>query len=214
MRIGLISCYISAFSIQTIFALTIAGPLNGWTLNEGITFALSWLRDDLPTGNNDGALDVLLVKDVAASSVVATLKTDVAAIGLITSITIPTNIPSGQYYLQLKVTSGGETSAVGGPYNVVSGSSSVSSDTSEMAGTTISGIIYSTPTAAVGNPFASLPTDGSSYFGTVKSGMPTGSIVGIAVGIILAVVSCFPLRASNPSLVTLTNLHCSYRQYL
>lgn len=189
MRIELISCCISAFSIQTICAVTIAGPLNGWTLNEGIAFALSWLRDGLPTENNDGTLDVLLVKDVAASSVVATLKTNVPAIGLITSITIPTSIPSGQYYLQLKVTSGSETSAVGGPYNVVSGSSSASSDTSEMAGPTISEIISSTPTAAVGIPFASLPTDGSSYFDTAKSGMPTGAIVGIGVGIILVVVS-------------------------
>jgi hypothetical protein len=73
-----------------------------------------------------------------------------------------------------------------------------------MAGPTISEIINGTPTAAVGNPFASLPTDGSSYFDTVKSGMPTGAIVGIGVGIILAVVSCFPFRTYNPSLVTLT----------
>lgn len=81
MRIGCILACIFAFSLKILNALTIAGPLNGWTINVGVSTSLEWLWDGLPTGNDDGTFNVLLVTDTSASSVVAILVAGVPAIG-------------------------------------------------------------------------------------------------------------------------------------
>ncbi|CAO3691187.1 unnamed protein product [Umbelopsis ramanniana] len=72
-------------------------------------------------------MDILLVADISATNVIAKLDTGVLTSGISTSATIPLNVPSGTYYLQLKVTSGTEKSAVNGPYTIENGSLSSSS---------------------------------------------------------------------------------------
>jgi hypothetical protein len=60
---------------------------------------------------------------------VATLAKDISPTWLNDPITIPANTTSGQYYIQLKVTSGNEKSEIIGPYDIdTSISSSASSN--------------------------------------------------------------------------------------
>jgi hypothetical protein len=137
---------------------------------------------------------------------VATLAVGVPAIGLQTSITIPFAIPSGQYYITLKVTSGSEKSAVGGPYNVVGGSSNSSIPTSAMSisasstgapFSTSSSVFVSptsspTNTAVVSNtpaPKDNTQADTAPSSSSNSLALPTAAIAGITVGAIVLLVS-------------------------
>ncbi|GAB5590712.1 hypothetical protein Unana1_05612 [Umbelopsis nana] len=118
MRILCAVTLTSSLLLKCIHAITFAAPLTGSLPTAGVPFQVDWHWDGTPSGY-DGTLDIILVKDSAATSVVAQLLFGAYAGNVGTSATISQSTPSGQYYIQLKVTSGTESSSVGGPFNVV-----------------------------------------------------------------------------------------------
>lgn len=210
MRIGWIALCVVAFSIQAINAVSLSSPFTGTTLKVGITFTVSWMWDGLPNPSDDGTLDILLVKDVAATSVALTLDKGVSPLALFTSITLPLDTPSGQYYIQLKVTSGTEKSALNGPYTITGGpasSNATNSGSSYNIGSASSAGSIATNTGSSSNTVSSTspgspnpqsPKDSSqtnniqnSNTQSSTSALPPAAIAGISVGAVVLVVGYF-----------------------
>lgn len=198
MRIERTGACIFAFGIQTIKALTLSSPFTGSTLTAGLTFSVSWMWDGLPDPTNDGYCDILLVRDIGATSVALTLDKQVSPLGLFTSATIPLGTPSGQYYIQLKVTSGNEKSAINGPYNVVGGSSSTTSGITAINSVNVTGSLPpdSSPTAAgitsSPSPNTDAQTSTDDYSSSHSYAPPAGLIAGLVVaGVVFLVRKLF-----------------------
>lgn len=206
-------CFL-VFTIQKAVSVSIMQPPTWIPLTAGISFNVGWSWDTLPTSTNTGSMDILLVADISANNVVASLDTGVQVSGVITSATIPRNVPGGTYYIQLKVTSGSEKSAVNGPYTIENGSlsssssvmsSSPSASTSNNTSVTSSSVTSKSPLASSSsnNQFASnsqtsnaaenTVTNASSESSTSNSSsgsaLPKGIIAVIVIASVLIVVS-------------------------
>ncbi|KAG2173967.1 hypothetical protein INT44_000080 [Umbelopsis vinacea] len=171
MRLTGASLCLIGFFVQQVASVSLSYPWSGSTLTAGISFQVNWNWDALPTSKDDGSMDILLVSDILASKVVAVLDSNVATSGISTSATVPLNTTNGAYYIQLKVTSGNEKSAVNGPFSINGGSqSSSSSQTSSTATHTV--------------------TNASTTYNSSESpSLPTGIIVAISIISVVVVVA-------------------------
>jgi len=155
MRLKLYSVCFLAFTIQKVVSVTLYSPMTETILTAGISFEVSWGWDSPLTGSNTGSMDILLVADISATNVIANLDTGVLTSGLFTSATVPLNVPSGMYYIQLKVTSGTEKSAVNGPFTIENGSlsssSSVMSSSPSASTSNSSSVTSSSPSPSASN---------------------------------------------------------------
>ena len=169
MRLKFYTVCLLVVTLQKAVSVSVEEPQTGTALTAGISFEVSWGWDGLPNPSDDGTMDILLVNDISASTVVAQLDSNVSPLRLYTSATVPLNVTSGMYYLQLKVTSGPEKSAVNGPFNVVNGSSSNSSS-----------VTSSSPSISSHTPNASSTTSttGSNHSGVSEDASFIGPIVG------------------------------------
>ncbi|GAB5593471.1 hypothetical protein Unana1_08371 [Umbelopsis nana] len=199
MPIGWIALSVVAFSIQAINAVSLSSPFTGTALKVGITFTVSWMWDGLPNPSDDGTLDILLVKDVAATSVALTLDKGVSPLALSTSITLPLDTPSAQYYIQLKVTSGTEKSALNGQYTITGGpasSNATNSGSSYNIGSASSAGSIATNTGSSSNTVSST-SPGSPNPQSPKDSSQTNNIQNSNTQTSTSALLLLPLRASQ-----------------
>lgn len=176
MRLTCASLCLIGLFVQKAASMTFMSPPTWNPITAGISFQVGWDWDTLPTSLNDGTMDILLVTDISASKVVTVLHSNVETYGGFTSVTVPLNIANGAYYIQLKVTSGNEKSAVNGPFNIIGGSQSSSSSSASSSQTS------STATHTVTNA-------STTYNSSVSPSLPTGIIVAISIISVVVVVS-------------------------
>ncbi|KAI9290397.1 hypothetical protein BC943DRAFT_333612 [Umbelopsis sp. AD052] len=193
----------SCFFVQQVASVSLTFPWSGSTVTAGISFQIDWSWDVLLS---DGSMDILLVSDISASKVVAILDSNVPTSGISTSATVPLNIANGAYYIQLKVKSGNEKSAVNGPFIIIGGSQSSSSSSASSSQTSISASSNSqTPTSAASNSQTSnsdasssqtsntathtVANASTSYNSSESSSLPTGIIAAISIISVVVVVA-------------------------
>jgi Ser-Thr-rich glycosyl-phosphatidyl-inositol-anchored membrane family len=181
-----------SLSVSCVKAVSFQSPQAQSQLTPGTSFQVAWGWDSPPRAD-DGTLDIYLVRDSAATSVVSQIMTGALILYSATSATIPTGTPAGQYYLQLRVTSGTEKSAIGGPFNVATGPAVIVSNSTTTTVTVGGGTVTSYV----------LPTD-SPQTSTVNSAAPNtqqslagGAIAGIIIGTLIAFVSLYKFDASG-----------------
>ncbi|KAG2177447.1 hypothetical protein INT44_007958 [Umbelopsis vinacea] len=178
-----ILCAVALFvSLSCVKAVTLQSPQAQTQLTPGTPFQVVWGWDSPPRAD-DGSLDIYLVRDSAATSVVSQLVTGALILYSATSATIPVGTPAGQYYLQLSVTSGTEKSVVGGPFNVATGPTVVVSN-STVTTITVDG---ATVTAFV-VPTVVPPTydGGFTSSSNTQQGLASGATAGIVIGTLIA----------------------------
>ncbi|KAG2186522.1 hypothetical protein INT44_002744 [Umbelopsis vinacea] len=196
MRLTCASLCLIGFFAQKVASVSLWGPLNGATITAGLSFEVSWGWDGMPNPTDDGSMDILLVSDISASKVVAVLDSNVSPLATYTSATIPLNITNGAYYIQLKVTSGNEKTAVNGPFSITGGSQSSSSSSASNS---------QTPTSALSNSQTSNSDSSNSqtsstathpvtnasttYNSSESSSLPTGIIAAISIISVVVVVA-------------------------
>lgn len=175
----------ASLSFACVKAVTFQSPQAQSELTAGTPFQVAWGWDSPPRAD-DGTLDIYLVRDSAATSVVSQIATGALILYSATSATIPAGTTAGQYYLQLRVTSGTEKSAIGGPFNVDAGPTIIVSNSTTTTVTVGGGTVtsYVLPT---GSPQSS--TENSAAANTQQQGLAGGAIAGIIIGTLIAFVS-------------------------
>jgi hypothetical protein len=174
-----------SLSLQCVKALSIQSPLAQSQLTIGEPFQVAWGLDNPPVAD-DGTLNIYLVRDPAATSVVSQIVSSALVLLAATPAIIPIGTIAGQYYLQLKVTSGSEKSAIGGPFNVVNVASTNNNTTTTTTTTvTVGGETITSYTLPTDSPQPA--TVGSSQSST-QSTLASGAIAGIVIGTLIAFV--------------------------
>ncbi|KAI8577137.1 hypothetical protein K450DRAFT_253791 [Umbelopsis ramanniana AG] len=186
MRLTCASLCLIGLFVQKATSVSLSYPFNGGTITAGISFQIDWQPDGLPSLSGDGSMDILLVTDISASKVVAVLDSNVSPSGLFTSATVPLTVTNGAYYIQLKVTSGNEKTAVNGPFIITGGSQSSSSSSANSSQTSNADASNSqsssTATHTVTNASAT-------YNSPESSSLSKGAIAGIAVISVVVMVA-------------------------
>jgi Ser-Thr-rich glycosyl-phosphatidyl-inositol-anchored membrane family len=198
MRLTCASICLLGVFVQKVISVTLIEPSNGFSITAGISFQVGWQWDSLPNPSNDGTMDILLVTDISASTVIAKLDANVSPLGLSTSATIPLNVTNGKYYIQLKVTSGNEKTAVNGPFNIVGGSPSSSSSAASHSQTTSASHSQTTSASGYQTTSAVINTDPSasqSFTSAPSSSLSKGVTAIIAISGVLVVVGFLDSRS-------------------
>jgi hypothetical protein len=89
MRLKFYSVCLLVVTVQKAVSVSLIGPLTGTTLTAGTSFQVVWQWDGLPNPTDDGAMDILLVTDISASTMVAQLDSNVSPLWLFTPATVP-----------------------------------------------------------------------------------------------------------------------------
>ena len=195
MRILCAVALSASLSLLCVKAVTFQSPQAQSELTPGTPFQVAWGWDSPPRAD-DGTLDIYLVRDSAATSVVSQIATGALILYAATSATIPAGTAAGQYYLQLRVTSGTEKSAIGGPFNVATGPAVIVSNstttTVTVGGGTVTSYVLPTDSPQSG-------TDDSAAPNTQQQRLAGGAIAGIIIGTLIAFVSytIFDTRQNN-----------------
>ncbi|KAG2173355.1 hypothetical protein INT43_004729 [Umbelopsis isabellina] len=148
-------------------AFSVTLPMAGSSLQEGDSFTVGWILGPL------GPLNINLVTGTGEPyTTVASLKTGVSGLQLLTSVTIPDNVPAGAYYIQV---GDAPNDAIGGPYKVtVDPKASFSSIPTALSSTGVSSIATASISSASANiSSSSVPLSSSASL--TSSSTPSGS---------------------------------------
>jgi hypothetical protein len=197
MRILCAVALSALLSLSCVKAVTFQSPQAQSELTPGTSFQVVWGWDSPPRAD-DGTLDIYLVRDSAATSVVSQIATGALILYSATSATIPAGTAAGQYYLQLRVTSGTEKSATGGPFNVATGpaviiSNSTTTTVTVGGGGTVTSYVLPTDSPQSG-------ADNSAAPDTQQQRLAGGAIAGIIIGTMIAFVSYTSFDTSQSNL--------------
>ncbi|CAM0139890.1 unnamed protein product [Umbelopsis sp. WA50703] len=156
----------------------------GSSLQEGDSFTVGWILGPSGTVNIN-----LVTGSGEPYTTVASLKTGVSSLQLLTSVTIPNNVPAGAYYIQV---GDAPNDAIGGPYKVTTNPTAISSSIPTALSSAISSIATASISTSANMSSSSVPLTSSA---SLTSSTPSGS----------SITASSATSSSTDSLVTNSN---------